>query len=175
MASLTASAVSLPGLIFLRNMAFVTLTWGVFSALISLPFESRKTTLRWFLGALLGSVVLFGISLSHPKHQLQEMRPPSQTCPSSTGATLESIVQELGNTMMKACLVVSGVYIVLRGWSLLLVFSKTRIPDAPLAIVRFLVGALLCVGILGVGLSAHRSQVAAEPKSEPANGNVKER
>ena len=64
-------------------------------------------------------------------------------------------VQELGESLIKLFLLAAGIYIVLRGLGLLLLFCRKRVPDAPVTITRFILGALLCVGILGVGLSAH--------------------
>ena len=169
-----ATTLSIQALISLRNFAFVALNCGAFGASIYFALTGRKPPLAWFLWAMLGSVILFGISLSHVKHQLLALTSASQSS-SSTGATLESTVQESGNAMMKAGLVASGVYIVLRGWSLLALFSRKQVPNSALAIVRFFVGALLCVGILGIGLSAHRASVAAVPKSEAGIGNANKR
>jgi hypothetical protein len=167
----TAIAVSIHGLSLLRNMAFVSLSCGALGALVCSSLKVRGTVLSWFRWTMLVSAILFAVSLSHLKHQMMEVR-PSSNFSGSIGAPLESTVQEYGDALMKACLVASGVYIVVQGWRLLLFFSRTRVPNAPVVIVRFFTGALLCVGILGVGLSAHRAPVAVVPKSKPGKGSV---
>jgi hypothetical protein len=163
MLSFTATAVSIHGLSFLRNLVFATLNCASFGALIYFSHKGRKAS--WFLWAILGCAIIFVISLSHLKHQLLELSPSSQSL-GLTGATLERTIQETGNALLIACLWVSGVYIVLRGWSLLVLFSTMQVPDATLVIFRFFFGALLCVGILGAGLSAHRAPVARRQMQE---------
>ena len=71
-------------------------------------------------------------------------------------STISSGVQVLGESVMKLFLLAASVYIVLRGLGLLLLFCRKRVPDGPVMITRFIVGALLCVGIVCVGLSAHQ-------------------
>jgi hypothetical protein len=167
MLSLTATTVFVHGLSVLRNMAFMTLSCGALCASVYFSLKGRETALSWFLWATLASVTLFAVSLSHLKHQMLELTPPPQSS-SSSGATNTRTVQESGDAAMKACLVAAGVYIVLQGWRLLVLFSTTRVPDSPLIIVRFFVGALLCVGVLGVGLSVHLPP-GGVPKSRPWN------
>lgn len=67
---------------------------------------------------------------------------------------------------MKACLMAAGVYIVLQGLWLLVLFSRTRVPDAPLIIVRFFVGALICLGILGIGLLGRPADGMPAPEAK---------
>lgn len=165
---LTATTVLIPGLSVLRNMAFMTLSCGALCTSVYFSLKGRETALSWLLCVALGSVTLFASSLSHLKHQMLEVTPPSQSS-GSIGPTLESTVQQSGDAVMKTCLVAAAIYIVLHGWRLLVLFSRTRLANSPLIIVRFFVGALLCVGILGVGLLAHRSPGGGVPKTGPGD------
>lgn len=173
MVFVAATEVSIQWLSFLRNIAFVALNCAVLSASVSFSFKGGKSALSWFVLAILVAAALFAVSLSRLKHQMLHVAPVSQSG-SSIGATLESTVQECGDAVMKACLVAAGVYIVLQGWRLLVLFSRTRVANGPLTIVRFFVGALLCMGILGVGLSAHRAPVTDAPKSGLGAGTFKD-
>ena len=73
----------------------------------------------------------------------------------SAETTISCTVQELGENVMKLFLFGVSLYIVLRGICLLLLFSRKRVPDAPVMIARFFVGSILCAVILGLGVSAH--------------------
>lgn len=172
MVFVAATAVSIQWLSVLRNIAFVALNGAVLGASISFSFKGGKSARSWFVLAILVAAAVFAVSLSRLKHQMLQVAPVSQSA-SSIGATLEGTVQECGDAVMKACLVAAGVYIVLQGWRLLVLFSRTRVPNASLTIVRFFVGALLCVGILGVGLSAHRAPLTGAPKSGLGAGMFK--
>jgi hypothetical protein len=163
---LATVTVSVHMLNVLRNVAFMMLTCGALGASLHFSLKGRKIALSWFLCLTVGSVTLFAVSLSHLKHQMLELAPASQSSPSSTGATLESTVRQSGDAVMKACLMAAGVYIVLQGLWLLVLFSRTRVPNAPVIIVRFFVGALICLGILGIGLLGRRADGMTAPEAK---------
>ena len=74
---------------------------------------------------------------------------------------------------MKACLMAAGVYIVLQGLWLLVLLSRTRVPNAPLIIVRFFVGALICFGS-GDGLIGPPSRRNAGARGKGRNEKTKQ-
>ena len=163
---LSATTVSIHGLSVLRNTAFMTLNCVALCGSVYFSLKGRRTALPWFLYATLGSITLFAVSFSHLNHQMLELTPSSQSS-SSIGATIESTVRQTGDAILKVCLVAAGALIVLQGSMLLVLFSRTRVTNAQLIIVRFFVGALLCLGILGAGLLAHRSPADGVSKSRP--------
>jgi hypothetical protein len=143
-------------LISLRNIAFLLLNWGALGATILVSFRGSQAARYWLLALIVVGIALFAVSFSHLNHQEPHAMKVSERVP-AVESTISSGVQVLGESVMKLFLLAASVYIVLRGLGLLLLFCRKRVPDGPVAITRFIVGALLCVGILGVGLSAHRS------------------
>jgi len=155
---LTAIPVSVLMLNVLRNVAFMTLACGALGASLHFSLKGRKIALSWFLWTTVGSLTLLAVSLSHLKHQ--GLAPASQAATSSPRAALENTVRQSGDALLKACLMAAGVYIVFQGLRLLVLFSRARAPNAPLIIVRFFVGALICLGILGIGLLGRQADGA---------------
>ena len=142
-------------LISLRNIAFLLLNCGALGATILVSFKGSQAARDWHLALIVMGIALFAVSLSHLNHQGPHATKVSGGAP-AVESTISSGVQVLGESVMKLFLLAAGVYIVLRGLGLLLLFCRKRVPDGPVTITRFIVGALLCVGILCVGLSAHQ-------------------
>ena len=152
---LSTSLTSFQFLISLRNVAFLLINCGALGATALVSFKGSQAARHWLLALIVVGIALFAVSFSHLKHQGPHATKVSEGVP-AVESTISSGVQELGESVMKLFLLAAGIYIVLRGLGLLLLFCRKRVPDAPLTITRFIVGALVCVGILGVGLSTHR-------------------
>jgi len=141
-------------LISLRHFGFLLLNCGALGATILFPFRGGQATRYWLLVAIAAGMALFAVSFTHLKHQ----RPHVMNFGArgvSAETTISCTVQELGENVMKLFLFGASLYIVLRGIGLLLLFSRKRVPDAPVMIARFFVGSILCAVILGLGVSAH--------------------
>ena len=151
---MSTSLASIQFLISLRNIGFLLLNGGAIGATILVPFKRSPVARHWLLVLIFVGTALFAISFSHLKHQGPHLARVSKDVPAVESA-ISNGVQELGESVIKLFLLAAGIYIVLRGLGLLLLFCRQRVPDGPVTITRFIVGALLCVGILGVGLSAH--------------------
>jgi hypothetical protein len=151
---LSTTLASFQFLISLRNIGFLLLNCGALGATILVPFKRIQTARHWLLALILVGIALFAVSFSHLKHQGPHLTKVSGGVP-AVELAISNGVQELGESLIKLFLLAAGIYIVLRGLGLLLLFCRKRVPDAPVTITRFIIGALLCVGILGVGLSAH--------------------
>ena len=150
----STSAASLQFLISLRHFGFLVLNCGALGATILFPFRGGQATRYWVIAPMAAGIALFAVSFAHLKHQRPHLINVGERWVSAE-TTISGTVQELGENVMKLFLFGASLYIVLRGIGLLLLFSRKRVPDASVTIARFFVGSILCVVILGLGVSAH--------------------
>jgi hypothetical protein len=169
MSFLIATVVSVQYLSVFRNIGFLVLNCGALGSSIFFSLKASKAALYWLGASAVVAITLFALSLGHLRHQMRDG--PTIGGPSMASApALENTVRESGDTVIRLLLLAAGIYIVLRGLRILVLLSRAHERDTPVTIIRFFVGALLCVGILGVGLSGHRFTAITRPSSSLATG-----
>jgi hypothetical protein len=141
----------------LVNIAFLVLGVGTPSASIFYSLTRRKSAIYWVMASIAVSALLFAASSTSGTKEVRVATKVSEP-ETQAGKALVRAVQGVGDTLIKWFLLAANSYIVLRGLSLLLLASGTREAHDPNTSIRYFVGALVLVLILGAGLSANLMQ-----------------